>query len=92
MRLIYIIIFLLPVLLYGQKTAQWETTFYFEDAAGNRDTITLGYDEDANNTYNRKSNKQTNFREHMMKTLITHTTPILVRRALRKYPGIAYLR
>lgn len=52
MRHIYIIILLLPVFLYGQKTAQWETKFYFEDAVGNRDTITVGYDEDANNTYN----------------------------------------
>ena len=52
MRHIYIFIFLVPILLYGQKTAQWETKFYFEDAAGNRDTITVGYDLDANNTYN----------------------------------------
>ncbi len=52
MRYIYIFIFLVPILLQGQKTAQWETKFYFEDAAGNRDTITVGYDLDANFTYN----------------------------------------
>jgi hypothetical protein len=52
MKHIYIIILLLPALLYGQKTAQWETKFYFEDAAGNRDTITVGYDDEANYKYN----------------------------------------
>ncbi len=52
MRHIYIFIFLVPVLLQGQKIAQWETKFYFEDAAGNRDTITVGYDDEANYKYN----------------------------------------
>ena len=38
--------------IYGQKTAQWETKFYFEDAIGNRDSLTIGYDTTANVVYN----------------------------------------
>ena len=29
---------------YAQQTAQFETTFYFEDAMGNRDSVVVGYD------------------------------------------------
>lgn len=39
-------------MLHGQKTAGWEIKFYFEDVVGNRDTIIVGYDRDANYTYN----------------------------------------
>ncbi len=42
----------MPILLGAQKKANWETQFYFEDALGNKDTITLGYDTDANSDYN----------------------------------------
>jgi len=41
---------LLALVCYGlpnsmaQPTAQFETTFYFEDAAGNRDSVVVGYD------------------------------------------------
>ena len=37
---------------FTQKTAFFETTFYFEDAVGNRDSIIIGYDPEANYEYN----------------------------------------
>ena len=43
---------IIPMSIYGQKTAQWETKFYFEDAVGNRDSLTVGYDTTANVVYN----------------------------------------
>ncbi|MCB0375492.1 MAG: hypothetical protein KDD04_06205, partial [Sinomicrobium sp.] len=29
---------------HSQQTAQFETTLYFEDAVGNRDSVIVGYD------------------------------------------------
>lgn len=40
--LILLLLRLLPV--QAQPTAQFETTFYFEDAIGNRDSVIVGYD------------------------------------------------
>src|SRR5690606_28427272 len=51
-RIYYIIMMIIPMSIYGQKTAQWETKFYFEDAIGNRDSLTIGYDTTANVVYN----------------------------------------
>ena len=41
-----LLLLLLPgfTLLLAQPTAQFETTFYFEDAIGNRDSVIVGYD------------------------------------------------
>lgn len=38
------ILFLVQVWLNGQPTAMFEATIWFEDAAGNRDSIVVGYD------------------------------------------------
>jgi|GEM_PF-1172654 len=38
--------------IFGQQTAFFETTLYFEDAVGNRDTIVVGHDPEANSSYN----------------------------------------
>lgn len=48
------IIFLcfIPFLGIAQETAFFETTIYFEDAIGNRDSVVVGHDENANNNYN----------------------------------------
>jgi len=43
---------LLPLWLYSQQTAFFETTIYFEDAVGNVDSVVVGMDEDANYEYN----------------------------------------
>ena len=37
---------------FSQQTAFFETTLYFEDAVGNRDTIVIGHDPDANDSFN----------------------------------------
>lgn len=36
----------------SQKTAFWESKFYFEDAVGNKDSITIGHDLESNSSYN----------------------------------------
>ena len=43
---------LLPLCLYSQQTAFFETTIYFEDAVGNVDSVVVGMDEEANYMYN----------------------------------------
>lgn len=43
---------LLPAILYAQLTPMFQTTFYFEDAVGNKDSIIVGYDTLANVQYN----------------------------------------
>ncbi len=45
-------LFLLPFQAFTQQTAFFETTLYFEDAVGNRDTIVIGHDPDANGSFN----------------------------------------
>lgn len=49
----WIILFLtLPYFGVSQEIAFFETTIFFEDAAGNKDSVVVGHDENANNTYN----------------------------------------
>lgn len=44
---------LLPLFVWGQQQEpMFKTTFYFEDAVGNRDSITVGMDTSANWEYN----------------------------------------
>lgn len=43
---------LFPTILYAQLTPMFQTTFYFEDAVGNKDSIIVGYDTLANYKYN----------------------------------------
>jgi len=43
---------LFPVCVYAQQTAFWETKFYFEDALGNKDSVTIGHDQNANGSFN----------------------------------------
>ncbi len=50
MRLITILILFLPALCFSQQTAFFETTFYFEDAIGNKDTIVIGHDPAVDNS------------------------------------------
>lgn len=38
--------------LFAQQTPEFEFQLYFEDAAGNKDTVTLGYDVNATDTVN----------------------------------------
>lgn len=52
MKAIFILLMMIPALLFGQKTAMWETKLFFEDGLGNKDSITLGHDLNANSTYN----------------------------------------
>lgn len=42
----------IPIFLVGQKTPQFLTMFYFEDAIGNRDSIEIGYDLTASHRNN----------------------------------------
>lgn len=52
-NLIFCLALLLPALLaFGQIEPMFQTTIYFEDAVGNRDTIVVGYDTLANAEYN----------------------------------------
>src|SRR5690554_936883 len=44
---LFLLFFLITGGLFGQQTPEFEFELYFEDAAGNKDTITLGYDENA---------------------------------------------
>jgi hypothetical protein len=41
-----------PIVVFCQKTAFWETKFYFEDGIGNKDSITIGHDTSANYVFN----------------------------------------
>ncbi len=41
-----------PLSIHAQKVAMFETTFYFEDAVGNMDSIRVGHDTAANSTFN----------------------------------------
>jgi hypothetical protein len=43
---------LLVVSIINSNGQQFQTAIYFEDAIGNRDTIVVGFDTTANNTYN----------------------------------------
>lgn len=45
-----LIIFLLPVILQAQTSPQWLFPIWFEDANGDRDTVYIGYDPEANST------------------------------------------
>lgn len=47
-----LILLLTSAVAFGQKTAFWETNFYFEDGLGNKDSITLGRDIDADRKFN----------------------------------------
>ncbi len=47
-----ILLLLLPLFGVSQKTAFFETTIYFEDAIGNKDSLVVGHDENANSDYN----------------------------------------
>src|SRR5690554_2205346 len=44
---LFLLFFLITGGLFGQQTPEFEFELYFEDAVGNKDTITLGYDENA---------------------------------------------
>ena len=46
---------LISFVMYGQNIPQFETTFYFEDAIGNKDSVILGYDTQIDN-YNINEN------------------------------------
>ncbi len=43
----YLLFILLSIDSYAQQTPEFQMQLYFEDAAGNRDTITIGYDINA---------------------------------------------
>ncbi|HFA48291.1 MAG TPA: T9SS type A sorting domain-containing protein [Bacteroidetes bacterium] len=45
-------LWMLPLFGLCQQTAFFETTIYFEDAVGNRDSVVVGHDLDANVDYN----------------------------------------
>ncbi len=47
-----ILFLLLPLFGVSQGTAFFETTIYFEDAIGNKDSLVVGHDENANSSYN----------------------------------------
>ncbi|HFA48290.1 MAG TPA: T9SS type A sorting domain-containing protein [Bacteroidetes bacterium] len=49
---------LLPLFGLCQQTAFFETTIYFEDAVGNRDSIIVGNDIDANSDFNPEFGEQ----------------------------------
>lgn len=50
----------IPIFLVGQKTPQFLTMFYFEDAIGNRDSIEIGYDLTATHRNNPDFGEKTN--------------------------------
>ena len=43
---------LFPLMAIGQKKAFWETKLFFEDGIGNKDSITIGHDIEANWDFN----------------------------------------
>lgn len=43
---------LFPLMAIGQKKAFWETKLFFEDGIGNKDSITIGHDIEANKDFN----------------------------------------
>ena len=47
-----ILLILVPLFGIAQQNAFFETTIYFEDAVGNRDSVIVGHDENANDNYN----------------------------------------
>src|SRR5690554_7600324 len=52
-KILYILFILLTFQGFSQSlTPEFEFQLYFEDAAGNRDTVTLGYDQLATDTIN----------------------------------------
>lgn len=52
MKNLFLLWSLLPAVLSAQLTPMFQTTIYFEDAIGNRDSILVGYDTLANVRYN----------------------------------------
>lgn len=51
MKWLYIL-FSFPLLCFSQNSAFFETSIFFEDSMGNKDTIIVGHDELANNDFN----------------------------------------
>lgn len=51
-KYILIIFYIYPFYLMSQPVPLFESTLFFEDALGNKDTIVVGYDSLANNTFN----------------------------------------
>ena len=47
-----ILLILVPLFGIAQQNAFFETTIYFEDAIGNKDSVIVGHDENANHYYN----------------------------------------
>src|SRR5690554_2703518 len=58
MKNLLLLLFLLSIGWgFGQQTPEFSFDLYFEDAAGNKDTITLGYDSNATDTINVQFNE-----------------------------------
>jgi type IX secretion system substrate protein len=51
MKAFFLLLFI-PLAGFGQQTAFFETTIYFEDAIGNKDSVIVGHDEAANAEFN----------------------------------------
>ena len=49
---ILLILLICPFIVFGQKTAFWETKLFFEDGIGNKDSITIGHDLESNGEFN----------------------------------------
>jgi hypothetical protein len=48
----FLILFISPLLIFGQKNAFWETKLFFEDGIGNKDSISIGHDLISNGDFN----------------------------------------
>jgi len=46
---LFVLLFFISTLIYSQATPQWLFPIWFEDANGDRDTVYIGYDPEANN-------------------------------------------